>query len=203
MHGGVRMRSVRRVRSDAGFSLVEVAASAAVVSVALLGYAASAVGHEKAAVELSEKGVALLTLERFVERMRADTDFAGLYGRLRPLSAETATDAALTNLGADASLAGSVPTAYYGDFDVPARLGDVRILVQVPQGTAGGMAALRENLAAPKYGLPADLNGDGVIDGNSRNADYLALPVVVHLRWTHAGRAPQEIVLAAWLRSTE
>jgi type II secretory pathway pseudopilin PulG len=197
------MRCVPRGRSSAGFSLVEVAASGAVLSIALLGYAASAVGHQKAAVDLSEKGVALLTLERFVERMRADTDFTGLYGRLRPLSAETATDAALTNLGADVSLAGSAPTAYYADFDAPARLGDVTILAQVPQTTVGGLAALRENASAPRYGLPADLNGDGVIDGNSRNADYMALPVVVHLRWTHAGRAPQEVVLATWLRSTE
>jgi len=183
--------------------MIEVLVSAVFLSVALLGYAASAVRHQVAAAELSERGVEFLTIERFIERMRADTDWAGLYGRLRPLSVETTGDATLSNLGADTSLAAQLPTAYYADFTVPSRLGTVRILVQVPSTTVAGVPALRENTSAPKYGLPRDLNGDGVIDGSSRNADYAVLPVVVHLRWTHTGRDAQEIVVPTWLRSTE
>jgi hypothetical protein len=183
--------------------MVEVLASSAVLSVALLGYAGVAVRHQKTGIDIAERGVAMLTLERFVERMRADTDWAGLYGRLRPSSSETAGDATLSNLGIDTTLAAHAPTSYYADFVAPTRLGTVEILVQTPSTTAAGLAALRENTAAPKYGLPADLNGDGVVDGNSRNADYLALPVVVHLRWTHAGTDPQEVVLATCLRSSE
>lgn len=183
--------------------MIEVLVSTIFLSIALLGYAASAVRHQIASTDLAERGVALLTLERFVERMRADTDWTGLYGRLRPLSVETAGDATLSNLGVDTSLAAQAPTAYYADFTTPSRLGTVRILVQVPSTTVAGVPALRENTSAPKYGLPADLNGDGAIDGNSRNADYVVLPVVVHLRWTHTGRDAQEVVVPTWLRSTE
>jgi prepilin-type N-terminal cleavage/methylation domain-containing protein len=192
--------SNRRTTRQSGFSLIEVLVSAVFLSVALLGYAASAVKHQIASVQQSERGIALLTAERFIERMRSDTDWTGLYGRLRPFTVETTGDAALANLGVDTSLAAQAPTAYYGDFTVPTRLGTVTILVQTPSITDAGVAALRENVNAPKYGLPGDLNADGVIDGNSRNGDYRALPVVVHLRWRHGGNDPQEVVVATWLR---
>jgi hypothetical protein len=181
--------------------MIEVLVAAVFLSVALLGYAASAVRHQIATVDQSERGIALLTAERFVERMRADTDWSGLYGRLSAFTVESTGDTTLSNLGIDTSLVARTPTSYYADFTVPARLGTVKILVQVPSTTVSGVAALRENVSAPKYGLPADLNGDGVIDGASRNLDYAALPVVVHLRWSHGARDPQEVVVATWLRN--
>src|SRR5262249_41640837 len=147
-----------------------------------------------------ERGVAILTLERFVERLRADTDWAGLYARLRPLSSESAGDAGLTFFGPDLSLATHAPTTYYADFDVPARLGTVTVLVQVPSTTVSGVAGLRENEVAPRYGLPMDLNGDGSTDSATHDADTRVLPVVVHLRWQHKGRQANEIVVATCLR---
>jgi hypothetical protein len=183
-------------RRQCGFSLIEVLATTVGAAVCLLGHAASVVHHQRVAAELDERGIALVTLQRFAERLRADTDWDGLYGRLRPLSAESTSDNSLSSVGADLSLTMQAPTTYYSDFEVPARLGTVEVLVQVPQ--EGN--ALRENMSAPRYGLPTDLNGDGALDGNARDTDRSVLPVVIHLRWTRSGRAAQEVVLPVTLR---
>ena len=106
----------------------------------------------------------------------------------------------LTRLGPDLTLATQNPTTYYADFTTPARLGTVTVLVQVPQTTVSGVAALRETANAPRYGLPGDLNFDAVIDANARDTNRNVLPVVVRLRWQRTGRAAQEVVVPAWLR---
>jgi Tfp pilus assembly protein PilV len=56
--------------------------------------------------------------------------------------------------------------------------------VQLPTTTdATGNEVLREDTIAPEYGLPCDLNGDGVIDGKNHAADYKVLPMVIRLDW--------------------
>ena len=238
-------RLLRRAR---GFSLIDVVACTAIVTVALLGHAASVISHQNAAKDIGDRGLALMTLQRFVERMRQDTDWPGLYGRLLPRSVESAGDTGLAHLGADPSLPTYDPTTYYADFEVPESLGTVTVLVQVPMGDGIGTvttyeplnllnldvgtttksllgtvtdltanlkvdlqlistttristgAGLYEDTDAPRYGLPADLDGDGYIRGTSRATDYHVLPMVVRLRWKRPGRDSQEIVMATWLR---
>jgi Tfp pilus assembly protein PilV len=51
---------------------------------------------------------------------------------------------------------------------------------------AAGNETLREDLVAPQFGLPCDLNGDGVIDGKNHAADYKILPLVIRLGWPTA-----------------
>jgi hypothetical protein len=172
----------------------------AVVVVVVLGHAASVAHSHTVAMAAQERGVAVHTAQRLVERLRADTDFAGLYARLAARTAESAGDTLLVRLGPDRALTMHAASVYYGDFVPPASLGTVRLLVQVPVGSVGGAPALREDLVAPRYGLPADLNGDGLVNGTSRDADYLALPVVVRVRWQRAGQDLEEVVLPAWLR---
>ena len=183
-----------------GIALIEVLASMVVVSVGLLAYASSVLQNHKCSASAEERGVAVMTLGRFVERLRADTDWAGLYARLRPLSSESAGDANLTSFARNPSLTTYAPSAYYADFGVPASLGTVTVLVQVPSTTVDGIAGLRENAIAPRYGLPMDLNGDGAVDGDARNDDCAVLPVVVRLRWQHKGQAADEVVVATCLR---
>ena len=185
-------------RAAAGFSLVEalIGSTILVISIRVSPRARSAATSSAAA----SSAIALQALGRFVERIRADPDWVGLYARLRPLSLESADDATRSRLGIDTSLATQTAATYYPDFDVPAALGTVTFLVQVPVETIAGVAVLREDEVAPRYGLPHDLNGDGVIDGNARDADYRALPIVVRLRWQHVGRPTSEVILATWLR---
>jgi hypothetical protein len=194
------MGAMRMDAKPRGFALVEGMIGASILVVAILSFVASALGGHNLGRQVAERGVAVETLGRFVECMRADADWAGLYARLRPLSSESAGDATLGRLGVDTSLTTYPASTYYVDFVAPSSLGTVTFLVQVPAKTVAGVAALREDLVAPRYGLPYDLNGDGLVDGSSRNADYRSLPIVARIRWQHAGAATQEVILPTWLR---
>ena len=57
--------------------------------------------------------------------------------------------------------------------------GTIRFPVDGKDGTY-----LREDLDAPEFGLPRDLNGDGVIDGQNHNEDFVILPMIVRIEWT-------------------
>jgi Tfp pilus assembly protein PilV len=185
---------------QAGFSLVETMVGNVILVVAVLAYVVCVLAGHRMNRATQDRALAIETLGRFVERLRADADWASLYARLRPLSSESSGDTALTRIGTDPTLTLHPITSYYADFSVPTTLGTVGFLVQVPSTTVAGVAALRENASAPRYGLPYDLNGNGVIDGNSRNGDYRALPVVVRVRCRRPGQQATEVVLATWLR---
>lgn len=188
-------------RRQRGFTLVETLVAASVLTIAVLGHAATAVSADRLNQVGAKRGLAMLTLHRFVERMRADDDWAGLYARLLAKSAESATDGTLSSLAADPALPTFAPTSYYPDFVAPASLGTVTVLVQVPATTVAGTRHLLETLVAPRYGLPYDLDGDGIIDAASHDADRRALPIVVRLRWAVPGRPSDEVVVASWLRT--
>jgi hypothetical protein len=144
--------------------------------------------------------LATVTLGRFVERLRADQSWKDLYTRLRQRSAESADDPGLSSLAVDTSLPTWSVTDYYPDLEVPASLGTVTFLVQVPVTNVDGVPSLVESVDAPRYGLPHDLNSDGEIDSKSRNVDYTALPIVARVRWSRPGEQAHEVVLATWLR---
>ncbi|MHC5012591.1 MAG: hypothetical protein ACYTG6_16865 [Planctomycetota bacterium] len=59
---------------------------------------------------------------------------------------------------------------------------------------------LREDVVAPEFGLPADLNGDGRIDDQPRDDDCIALPVIVTFQWTPPGESPREFRVSSGLR---
>ncbi len=197
---GVKRGVTRRRRVEAGFTLVETLVGGAVLSLALLGHAASVATTHVMNGSIEERGIALQAVGRLLERLRADPDWSGLYARLRPLSTESAADAGLSRLDVDLSLATHPVASYYPDLEMPASLGTVTVLVQVPSKTVDSVSALREDLVAPRYGLPYDLSGDGGIDGLPRDDDYRMLPVVVRLRWRHPPKAAQEVVVSTWLR---
>lgn len=193
---------LRRVSPQAGFGLVEILFSSAILVIAVLGNASSVSTAHSTFRAVEERGRAVEVLARFLERMRGDDDWAGLYARLRVKSGESGEDTARTSLAVDSGLRTYAAADYYSDFNVPADLGTVTFLVQVPASTVGGLGlpTLRENQSAPRYGLPADLNGDGTINGDSREADYRVLPVVLRMRWTRDNGAVEEMVLPTWLR---
>jgi len=194
----IRSLATRRLRRDAGFGLVEVLFSTVILVIAVMGNVTSVGSAHSAAKSVGERGRALEVLAQLLERLRGDDDWIGLYARLAVLSRESTADSSRSDLGVDASLATHPASAYYADFTVPADLGTVTFLVQVPAG--GVPATLRETQVAPRYGLPGDLNGDGVIALDSRATDYRALPVVVRMRWARAGGATEELIVPTWLR---
>jgi len=86
-------------------------------------------------------------------------------------------------------------TADGQNFDVPeldTRVGDPdgfvgQILLPISPG-----GALREDLVDPSFGMPRDLNGDGIVDAADHADDYILLPVRVRLEWT--GKSGQRFV---------
>lgn len=187
---------------QAGFGLVEVLFSAAILVIAVMANASSVSSAHTGTKSVNERSKALEVLSRFLERVRGDDDWAGLYARLRILSQEGARDTDLSSLAVDAALRTYPATRYYSDFSVPSELGDISFLLQVPASRAGTGTplTLRESQVAPRYGLPSDLNGDGIVDGNSRESDYRVLPVVVRMRWTRANGQSEEVIVPTWLR---
>lgn len=189
-----------RAPHAAGFTLIEVCIALVILVIAILGHVATVGAAHRTSLDVEERGLALQTLERFIERLRDDPDWETLWLRLRARSVESAADTALASLSNDFDLATVAATTYYADFQVPSQLQNASFLVQVPAFDNGGTWELRENLNAPRYGLPFDLNGDGLTDATPRNDDYRQIPVVVRIRWGGVGRLPNELALSTWLR---
>lgn len=59
----------------------------------------------------------------------------------------------------------------------------------------GNGGELREDVVDRDLGMPRDLNGDGVIDGEDHSDDYIVLPVRVRVRWQgRSGRVERSLV---------
>jgi len=216
---------------------MEVIIGGAVLAVALLGHTASIFSEHRLSRAEQARSTALLATEQFVERLRSDDDWPGLFSRLNTLqeisrqagsktagsyetesTALTSFDAPwfdqeafyqvyVTALDDHSTLTdGRIafpPQSYYPDFVNPTGLGTFHVSVEVPSAGLStdplGQPFLREDLDLERFGLPADLNGDGDIDDASHDSDYRVLPVVVTLRWTAGIEAPQELRVSTWL----
>lgn len=65
-------------------------------------------------------------------------------------------------------------------------LGSLTFPEKEPRDNPKGPKRLRETVVDEEMGMPAggrDLNGDGVIDDEPRDADYKLLPLKVTVRW--------------------
>jgi hypothetical protein len=194
-------RPRRRARGGSrGLSLIDALFATIVLVVAALGGLSSVCASHQVNRSTEDYAVAAETLGRFVERLRADPDWVGQYARLCALSAESTGDVSLSRLDVDTKLPTYPASTYYADFTAPKSLGTATFLVQVPSTTIAGVPALRETAVAPRYALPYDLNGDGLMDDKSRIVDYAVLPMVVRIRWQHPPHAPDELVLPTWLK---
>lgn len=183
-----------------GFSLLEVLIGSVVIAIALLGHMASTFSEYRMARGEQTRSEALHVARQFVERMRSDDDFPGVYDRLRTLQL-LADGPGTAGARLEDGRRSWEPHRYYADFVLPEWLADLTVLVDVPFDPANPLD-LREDLALPRYGLPADLDGDGQVDAASRLADYRALPVVVTFRWQANGEAAHQMRLSTWLRGT-
>lgn len=176
--------------------MIEAFLFVSILGLALLWHAASSLsGHRLISAEGSH-GLALQTMRHFMERLRSDPDWETLYARLA------------THLDAGPPALGLAPSAYYPDFKPPAELGSVGVLVEVPRVAAVGADVtdpfvLREDTIAARFGLPFDLNGDGVVDDQPHDGDYRALPVIVIFNWAAPGDVPQTLKIATFLRGVQ
>jgi hypothetical protein len=175
--------------------------AAALLSIALLGHTASIFSEHKLSTAEQARSAALLASEQFMERLRSDDDFAGLYARLEELDLQAQQPGGKVHL--EDNRRAFTPQTYYPDFVTPRGLSGFYVLVDVPSapvpGSLTGERVLREDVPQQRFGLPSDLDGSGAIDDKPHDADYRALPVVVTFRWTALDEAPSEFHVSTWL----
>ena len=156
--------------SMAGFTLVEVLIAVVIMVVAMLG----AVGTITQITILSEANrestLAYQAARALVEEVQA-TPFEEVFQRYNNDPADD-PDGAGTAEGMHFPVPGlNVQTADGDGFCG-------RVLLPVSAGTT-----LRENMVDDSFGLPRDLNGDGVVDGADHTDDKILLPIRIQVQW--------------------
>ncbi len=150
----------RRSRKQAGFSMIELLIGGSVLAVALLGHTASIFSEHRLSESERARSTALLAAEQFMESMRSDDDYAGLFNRLNTLQAvsERSPTAAAAWIQEQMAAGGGeiggslasleltrtlfadlqdgrrafLPQAYYTEFRVPRALRSLHVAVAVP-----------------------------------------------------------------------
>ncbi len=259
-HANTHRRDRKPKRRQAGFTVLEMLIGGSVLAVALLGHTASIFSEHRLSEGERARSTAILAAEQFMETMRSDDDYAGLFNRLNNLQelSRRSSQAAygwfselITGYGETDDVyndEGGVnedthddlyaiwtytrntllvedfeststdfvslrdgrrafaPKTYYDEFVTPRALRSFHVAVEVPAApltdTPYDGAVLREDIPLQRFGLPADLNGDGYIDDASHVDDHRALPVIVTFRWTTAAGATEEMRLSTWLWGT-
>ncbi|WP_419192399.1 hypothetical protein [Engelhardtia mirabilis] len=138
---------------------------------------------------LEQSSRALAAARAQVEALRIE-DFADVYALYNSDAAD------------DPGGAGTAPGSGFavpGLDPIPGDADGVAGEILFPEGPVGlGVDGLREDLTTGGFGLPFDLNGDGLVNGDNVAADYRLLPVCVRLEW----RGPstnESLEVRAWL----
>lgn len=160
-----------------GFTLAEVAVAAAVLSIAAGGLLSSIVASMAMNRVNNETGLAQAYARRAIERMQG-VPFAEIFASFN------------SNANDDPGGAGTSPGANFEAFGLDPVVGDVDGLpgeVEFPVVMVAGVPQLREDVADLAFGMPRDLNGDGLPpDSLDHSVDYSVLPVRVRVRWRGA-----------------
>ena len=154
----------------AGFSLVEMAIAAVVITVAVCGLSGSVVSsvalnrvnHETALAEAAVRGV--------MEQV-SGANFAQAFARFN------------TDPADDPDGAGTAPGATFAVVGLTGDAGALPGSVTFPVVAGAGGPQLREDFADAALGMPRDLNADGVVDAMDHSGDYRLLPVRVNVTW--------------------
>ena len=160
-----------------GFSLVEVVVTSVIVVVAIGGFSATIVSSVNLREVGREVSVASLAARDRIEALRTE-GFDGLFYLYNDYDADDYWGAGLSP-GPGFEVAGLEP-----------RPGDADGLVgriEFPSVVTGGVEQLREDVVNDAFGLPMDLNCDGVIDTQNHAGDYEVLPVRVVVEWRGVG----------------
>ena len=174
-----------------GFTLVEIAMAAAVLTIAAGGLMSSIVASMALTRVNNETALAQSYARRAIENMQG-VDFADVF---RTFNADPDDDPAGvgTAPGANFAAFGLEPLAA----DADGRPGQITF----PSIVVGGVEQLRENIDDPALGMPRDLNGDGhPPDALNHAADYRVLPVRVRVQWRGAA-GPRTITIETLLTS--
>lgn len=160
-------RRVRVSRNRRAFTLVEVTIVVAILSVAVGLFAQTMLASAQMDPVSEETRLAAEGARVKLEDMRA-LPFDELFRSFNDDPAD------------DPGGPGTAPGAWFAVEGLKAPPGAAGV-GHVVFPSSGG--ALDERLVDDALGMPHDLNGDGVIDGNDHSADAIILPVRIQLEW--------------------
>lgn len=154
--------------------MIELVVAFIVIGLSFAIYASTAIAVRGQALGVHELSVAADGAQRVVETLRAEAfdEIVELYGH----DPDDDPKGVGTAPGRHFDVAGLAPAE--GDTD--GHVGE--ILLPELEVQPGGWQ-IREDLNQPELGLPRDLNGDSILDGQDHSHDYLQLPVCVRVRW--------------------
>ena len=176
-------------RGTRGSIQIEVLISFSVLVIAVLSFSRTVTGGIQQQRTIQERSLAIAAARQVIEDMRAE-NFESVYARY---NADEADDPAGAGTAPGPSFDVTRLRPVDGDADGMAG----RILF--PEGPTPTKAiGLREDLAAPEFGLPWDLDGDGDQGSDDVSETYRLLPVVVRVSW-RSSLGNQQIELRAWL----
>lgn len=191
---------------ESGFGLIEVMIGLLLLTVALMTHMSGVMSSHRLVSEERERTGALLAAQEIMARLQADEDKAGLYARLQvhALAARDGGELTAGQVRLDDGRRAFLPTMYFSDFQ-GSPMGQTHVLLDVPLSTPADPEdprahVLREDLADAGFALPSDLDGDGAIDNQPRDDDYLVLPVEMTLRWQPDGESARELRMTLWVR---
>lgn len=167
---------VPRSHRASGFTLIELMVGLAVFVLGVLGFTRTMVAMERAQLAARESARATQAARTILERIQAEA-FPEAFRRYN---------------GSGADDPGGVNTAPGKNFAVEglsARQGDAdgmpgEVIFPSPDGQP---LVLSEGFVDARWGMPRDLNGDGVINAGANYAtQYNLLPVRVRVEWISA-----------------
>lgn len=169
-----RHRAGPRARGRGGLSLVELVAAFSVLSVAFLIYVQTDLLLRRERSAQREVAIAAAAAQRMIETMRSEP-FETLYARYDSSPFD------------DPGGPGTAPGpcfAVSGLQPVSGALRGMAGFIHLPEReTSRRVWKLLENDVRPDLGLPRDLDGDSIVDGEDHTDDYVLLPVRVVVDW--------------------
>lgn len=156
--------------ASGGFTVLEIAISLVVLSVAIGGLVAASISSYQLSRANQERSAAHTAAREMVEQLRSEdpVEVFALYND----DPDDDPDGPGTAPGSGFRVAGLTAL----DDDADGLVGEVYFPVD-----AGGV--LREDTVNGALDTPRDLNLDGVVDSDARDGDYQILPVGVRLQW--------------------
>lgn len=162
-----------RVRSrQAGLTLIDLMIATTIMVIAVLATVGTIQTTSALGESTRETTVAYQAARSMVEDLQSQP-FENLFRRHNEDADDDPAFGVLPNPGPDFAVDGMDVQA--GDADGAAG----RLIFPVDDD-----GILREDFDDPTFGLPMDLNGDGIIDGDNRIDDHIRLPVHVRVEWT-------------------
>ena len=154
-------------------TLIEVVVALAVLVVAVVGALGALSSTALVGESTPERTRAQFGAQQMLERLHA-TPLADVFALYNTVPAD------------DPMGPGTAPGA---NFEIPGldpRDGDVAVGLVLFPTPPGRPDLLRENLPAPEFAMPLDLDGDGAISADDVSASYVQIPVRIRVRWTGA-----------------